>query len=566
MNALRCLIAGALLLAAGAVWPQRGTLGEAADPPAGAGASAPHLYSDGQRVTAVWVEPAADGKAKGRRVRIARYDGRRWSLPETVYEGTRILANWADTPRVLVHGGRSYVTFPELGGGRGYALRLAISKPGGGGFRMAPSLHPTLQDAEFGFPSLLPAGEGVQVFWLDGRALLRADGAMMLRRASIPRPDASRIAAREILDQRTCECCATDAVLTSEGPLVVYRDRDAAEIRNIAFLWGAGDDARRGTVHADGWRVPGCPVNGPAVDAGAGEAVVAWFTMAEGAPVVRAAFGTQEEGFERPVEIDAESKSHAPIGRVDVVWLGQGEAIVSWLDNAGAAAAIRLRRVGRNGRLGRTVTVSRTERSRAAGFPRIARQGDALLVVYTKPNGSGLAGRRIPLLEIPALGGDEQARRPPLERASKSDRNLPTWTLPALDGGKVELAPGTPVLVNLWATWCQPCLAEMPHLAALARRFPGVRFVGISVDDESALADVKEVVRKRGLRYEVALDGHGESFRVFGVEFVPATFVFDRKGRRVFARIGPIERDDPDLVRVLERLTGGGDRPPLPSP
>ncbi len=523
------------------------------DPPAAPGAQAPDLFSDGTVVTAVWIEPVGDER---RRVRLSRFDGSRWSEPTTVHEGARVLANWADTPTVFVHDGRTYVTWPELTGGRGYTLRVVMAE-GRGDFSPVPLLLPRAPDAEFGFPSLAPDRQGeVRIFWLDGRKLGHGkDGAMQLWTGWIT-PEVSQLTQWGPVDRRTCECCATDAVDTPAGPLVVYRDRDGREVRDIAFQWGR----RRGRVHADGWTVPGCPVNGPAVDATGDEAAVAYFTMEGEQPVVKVAFGTQEAGFSAPVVVDDEPKIDAPIGRVDVVHLARGEAVVGWLDNAGEEAAIRLRRVAADGRRGRVLTVARTARSRAAGFPRLVRQGDGVLVVYTIPGKEGgLAGRRVPLATIPPPGTEET----PAPVQTRGDGHLPTWTLTGLDGSKVELEPGRPTLVNLWATWCEPCIAEMPHLAALARRFPKVRFVGISVDDESVASEVAEVLRETGVTYEVGLDGRGEAFRVFRAEFVPTTVVFDAQGRRVFRRAGPIRKDDPELVRVLRALSsppkkGGG--------
>lgn len=145
----------------------------------------------------------------------------------------------------------------------------------------------------------------------------------------------------------TCECCQTDAAMTTGGAIVVYRDRTEAEIRDISFVRRDDDGwTRPEPVHSDGWVVPGCPVNGPAVAAGGPQGrqvAVAWFTASGNRPRVQVAFSADAGAhFETPVAIDAES----PVGRVDVALDDAGDAIVTWLGGVDASnAAVRLIRV-----------------------------------------------------------------------------------------------------------------------------------------------------------------------------------------------------------------------------
>lgn len=105
---------------------------------------------------------------------------------------------------------------------------------------------------------------------------------------------------------------------------------------------------------------------------------------------------------------------------------------------------------------------------------------------------------------------------------------LPVVTL---DGQRQTLTPGGDVLVvNVWATWCAPCRAEMPGLAALARDLgpSGVRVVGLSVDDGATT--VQAFLDRRPLPYPVVLDG-GALAALGNPGVVPTTVVFDRAGR-----------------------------------
>ncbi len=95
----------------------------------------------------------------------------------------------------------------------------------------------------------------------------------------------------EKIDARVCSCCQTDAALTDSGPVVVYRDRSGEEVRDIFVIRRTSRGwSRPVRVHADNWKIPGCPVNGPAIAASGRHVAVAWFTSAPPNPRVYVAF------------------------------------------------------------------------------------------------------------------------------------------------------------------------------------------------------------------------------------------------------------------------------------
>ncbi len=98
-----------------------------------------------------------------------------------------------------------------------------------------------------------------------------------------------------------------------------------------------------------------------------------------------------------------------------------------------------------------------------------------------------------------------------------------TWTLKQLHG-KV-------VLVNFWATWCPPCRKEMPDLETLYERFKDQGLVILSISDEEA-DKVKPFIADRKIQYPVLLDG-GKVHKLYEVEGIPKSFVYDREGRLV---------------------------------
>ena len=169
--------------------------------------------------------------------------------------------------------------------------------------------------------------------------------------------------------------------LAADGPVVAYRDLDANEVRDISVVRKTQQGwTKPRAVHEDGWKIAGCPVNGPQLDARGRDVVAGWFTAAGDKGRVRVAFSSDAGAtFGKPIAIDA----GAPLGRVDLLLLDDGSAFVTWLDGDGKDGAIVARRVTRDGKLGPVITVTKTATARSAGFPRIARLGRDVVVAWT---------------------------------------------------------------------------------------------------------------------------------------------------------------------------------------
>lgn len=117
---------------------------------------------------------------------------------------------------------------------------------------------------------------------------------------------------------------------------------------------------------------------------------------------------------------------------------------------------------------------------------------------------------------------------------------------------------GQGLVVNLWATWCPPCVAEMPALdraqAALAE--DGVRVLALSSDREGR-AKVEAFYRGRGIRrLGLWLDPRGAAQRALGARGLPTTVVIDREGRERARLEGAAEWDRPEMLAAIRRLVG----------
>ncbi len=134
------------------------------------------------------------------------------------------------------------------------------------------------------------------------------------------------------------------------------------------------------------------------------------------------------------------------------------------------------------------------------------------------------------------------------------------WTLGTADGGTVnfhaKLAEG-PVVMNFWATWCKPCLKEMPHLNRLAGEYKGrVTFLSVNTDNSKSVAKVAPMLSSKGFdNLIVPLDTGAEvasQLQVAGI--VPFLIVFDSDGREIYRHVGYKEGDEEELAHFLSEL------------
>lgn len=138
--------------------------------------------------------------------------------------------------------------------------------------------------------------------------------------------------------------------------------------------------------------------------------------------------------------------------------------------------------------------------------------------------------------------------------AIRPGQPAPAWQLPRPDGSTLDFASfrGKPVLVVFWATWCAPCLQEIPELVKLRGDFSarGFEIVGISIDENPATVPI--VVQRRGIAYPVAVQGQ-PLFDELGLQELPLSYLVDRQGtiRNVFRGFHRYEEYAYQLKKIL---------------
>ncbi|HEX8645833.1 MAG TPA: TlpA disulfide reductase family protein [Thermoleophilaceae bacterium] len=124
--------------------------------------------------------------------------------------------------------------------------------------------------------------------------------------------------------------------------------------------------------------------------------------------------------------------------------------------------------------------------------------------------------------------------------------DVPELSLPRLDGPgatSLEDLRGRVVVLNFWASWCEPCREEAPLLERWHRRMKAQGGTVLGVDALDSTDDAREFVRRFGITYPNIRDVSGEHLRPFGIAAYPETFVIDRRGRIAALVRGPVTED-----------------------
>jgi hypothetical protein len=356
--------------------------------PAGPNSLAPQLIVSMKGPLLSWIERTGESAT----LKFSEWTSSSWSGPQTAASGTNWFVNWADVPSVMrLSDGTLAAHWLQKSGTGSYAydLRLAYSSDSGRTWSRSFTPHVDGTLTEHGFASLFEMPEGgLGVVWLDGRAMKNhgngghggpGGGAMSLRFARYDR--AWKRILDEPLDLRVCDCCPTSAAVTADGPIAAFRDHSDREVRDIHVARRIGGRwAPSRAVHADGWTINACPVNGPMLSAKGQNVAVAWFTVQKDLGHAFVAFSPDGgKAFGTPIRLDDD----AAMGRVDVDLMDDQSAVASWIETAGQQAQFKVRRVWPDGSRSPSVSVSGLAAGRASGYPRLAAHDGELIFAWT---------------------------------------------------------------------------------------------------------------------------------------------------------------------------------------
>jgi thiol-disulfide isomerase/thioredoxin len=140
---------------------------------------------------------------------------------------------------------------------------------------------------------------------------------------------------------------------------------------------------------------------------------------------------------------------------------------------------------------------------------------------------------------------------------ARADRPAaPPFALKDASGAPVSLAHyrGRVTLVNFWATWCPPCVHEIPSMNRLAQGYAAEEFAIVSINFKEPVAHMREFLRRVAVDFPVLMDADGVAARDWGVFAFPTSFLLDRDGRIRYSVNSAIDWDAPEVRARVDAL------------
>lgn len=347
----------------------------------------PNLFSQGNTHYLSYLYSQGDTLDK---LYFSTYNVSSFSEPQMIAQGKDWFVNWADIPAISVSEDNILASWLDKSseGTYDYNVTMKLSNDNGSSWGESFIPHKDSISAEHGFVSMDVDDEGnFHTIWLDGRNTKLKDengkeayGQMTLRSAIIA-PDGSMKHELEI-DDRVCDCCQTAVKVTDLGTFAIYRDRSEDEIRDNYFsLFDGKEWSAPKAIHNDNWKISGCPVNGPVMDANENLVVASWYTEASGnAEIYLAKYNSSSSLFDEPVLVS----NNEVLGRSDLLITNDNQIVIVWLhkikDNKSQISA---KIYNSDLDVVQELMLGITSAARSSGFPKIVELDGALLLSYT---------------------------------------------------------------------------------------------------------------------------------------------------------------------------------------
>lgn len=427
----------------------------------------------------------------------------------------------------------------------------------GAAFAPAATVNDDKKEVNHAFASVAAADGKVFAAWIDGRERTDPKDDRQTLFLAVSEDGGKSFGANSRVGEAVCPCCRTSTLVLDGGKtvLVSYRSvQKPSNIRNHVVVRSTDGGRTFGpavTVSDDGWSTPGCPHAGLAMAADSqGRVHAAWWTGGRTPDEAGIYYTYSDDGGQHfaPRELVAKAPADTVL-HAQVVADGSGGVYLAWENVADGHTQVYVaHRAAGAADWGKTYTVSGGG-GLSAIFPTMAVSGGRLYIAWTETNGETSAVK----LRVAASGAGAAADAgagTKTAAAGPSLRLADDFALKDLDGKTRKLSDlrGQPVVLNFFASWCEPCRQEAPLLQGVAR--DGHTVLGVAVKDTGDA--VRSFMADEGLSFPVVLDGENKVGRTYKVVGPPATFFLDAHGRVVSAVYGPLEPDS--LARELHKL------------
>ena len=333
------------------------------------------------------------------------YSNDTWAEPFEISTDSSFFVNWADFPSLNKINGDTLVAHWLKKSGVGtydYDIHLSFSYDNGLSWSKSEVPHATTTKGEHGFVSISIGDKKHDLVWLDGREMLMSHGNNDYGQMNLYHREFTndgKLGPEYLIDPRVCECCPTSSVSFKDTLVVAYRDRSDEEIRDIYIARKTGDIWEPPySVHNDGWKIAGCPVNGPMLSIRSNQIAIAWYTAANDKAKVNVAFSDDlGKTFSKPIRVD----SGMPLGRVDLDWINDSEVLVSWIESSELSSNIVLRKIKNDLTMRDKMVIAEVSKGRISGYPQMETHKDQILFSWTEiGTETSVASKWIPISKI----------------------------------------------------------------------------------------------------------------------------------------------------------------------
>src|SRR5947209_9721521 len=151
------------------------------------------------------------------------------------------------------------------------------------------------------------------------------------------------------------------------------------------------------------------------------------------------------------------------------------------------------------------------------------------------------------VISIMLVFGIQRVHHSAIPPGKLQGKAAPDFSLPSLTGQSMKLSDfqGKAVLLNFWATWCEPCKVEMPWFVDLQKKYgpQGLQVLGVAMDDASP-KDIAAFAQKMGVNYPILIGKEEVGAQYGGIDYLPSTFYISRDGKIMDHVFGLVSRSE----------------------
>jgi len=160
------------------------------------------------------------------------------------------------------------------------------------------------------------------------------------------------------------------------------------------------------------------------------------------------------------------------------------------------------------------------------------------------------------LFSLPALG-----QTPDTTTLTKTGQVVPDFSVTTIEGKVVRIAElrGKIVLINFFATWCGPCMGEMPHVEKeIWLKMRSEHLVVLAIGREHSTEELVKFNKEKGFTFLIAPDPKREVYRLFAKQFIPRNYLIGRDGKIIYQSMGYSEEEFGKLVELIRTQLKAG--------